>query len=77
MNISYDRQTDVLYLRLDDVAGDCDYIEPTAGAVLRVERKTGRIVGCTIVAFNDASEKMAAFQSLRSDLSFFQPPFVL
>jgi uncharacterized protein YuzE len=57
MNISYDQQADVLYLRFEDVEEGCDYIEPTPGAILRVDQKTGRIVGCTILAFQERLRK--------------------
>jgi uncharacterized protein YuzE len=57
MKISYDEQADVLYLRFEDVDAVCDYIEPTPGAVLRVNPATGRIVGCTIIAFQERLQK--------------------
>lgn len=57
MNISYDEQADVLYLRFEDVDDGCDYIEPTPGAVLRVDPRSGHIVGCTIIAFQERLHK--------------------
>jgi uncharacterized protein YuzE len=51
MKISYDSKADVLYVMLEETSDECDYIEPTPGAVLRVNPKTGRIVGCTVLFF--------------------------
>lgn len=57
MTISYDERADVLYLRFEDAGEGCDYIEPTAGIVLRVDPASGRIVGCTILEFQDRLRK--------------------
>ena len=57
MTISYDRQADVLYMRFEDVESGCDYIEPTPGAILRVDPSNGLIVGCTLVAFAERLRK--------------------
>jgi uncharacterized protein YuzE len=51
MKISYDAKGDVLYLVLEETSEVCDYIEPTPGAVLRVNSQTGKIVGCTVLFF--------------------------
>ncbi|MGB6946435.1 MAG: DUF2283 domain-containing protein [Bryobacteraceae bacterium] len=57
MIISYDSQTDVLYLRFEEVDEICDYIEPTPGAILRVGTRTGRIAGCTLLDFHERLKK--------------------
>lgn len=57
MKVSYDQKADVLYVILEETSEVCDYIEPTPGAVLRVNPKTGKIVGCTVLFFKKRLER--------------------
>ncbi len=57
MTLTYDDDADVLYLTLEDVSGPCTYKDNKYGDVFRIDTKTGRIVGCTIVFFLDRVRK--------------------
>lgn len=48
---SYDDLTDVLYLGFGETHEPVAYLETDSGDLLRVERGSGRILGCTIIAF--------------------------
>ncbi len=57
MKVNYDRSADVLYLTFADSDEECDYVETSEGAVLRVGTKSGKIFGCTIMWFGRKIEK--------------------
>jgi uncharacterized protein YuzE len=52
MTMSYDRAADVLYVTFEKSAsGSYIYVENENGDVLRMDRDTKRVVGCTIPCF--------------------------
>jgi hypothetical protein len=52
MKIDYDRQADVLYITLLRGKRSCRYVENGHGAILRIDRVTSELVGCTIPMFS-------------------------
>ena len=52
MTASYDKEADVLYITFERLpAEDYVYVENESGDVLRLNKKSGRVVGCTIPYF--------------------------
>jgi uncharacterized protein YuzE len=52
MTLSYDKAVDVLYITFEPAPpGSYLYVENDNGDVLRLDRNTRRVVGCTIMAF--------------------------
>ena len=52
MTLSYDKLADVLYVTFETLPSDAYiYVENEAGDVLRLDRISKRVVGCTILAF--------------------------
>jgi uncharacterized protein YuzE len=53
MKASYDKDADVLYLTFEVApAEDYLYVENKQGDVLRLSKKSGHVVGCTIPFFS-------------------------
>jgi uncharacterized protein YuzE len=49
---SYDKDADVLYITFEQLpAEDYIYVENESGDILRLNKKDGRVVGCTIPFF--------------------------
>ncbi len=52
MTISYDKIADVLYVAFDKTSPDqYVFVENNEGDILKVDKHTGRVVGCTIPSF--------------------------
>jgi uncharacterized protein YuzE len=52
MTLSYDKAADVLYITFEPAQpGSYIYVENDDGDVLRMDRNTKQVVGCTIMAF--------------------------
>ena len=52
MTLSYDKSADVLYVTFEPAPlGSYIYFENENGDVLRLDRNTKQVVGCTILAF--------------------------
>jgi uncharacterized protein YuzE len=51
MTFSYDELTDVLYITFEKSVGRVTYTENDEGDVLRMDEKSGKIVGVTITFF--------------------------
>jgi hypothetical protein len=53
VTLLYDKQGDVLYVTFERLPGQkYIYVENKNGDVLRLNKKTQRVVGCTITAFS-------------------------
>jgi hypothetical protein len=52
VKIDYDSGADVLYITLLDGKRSCRYVENGSGVILRVDRVTSELVGCTIPMFS-------------------------
>jgi uncharacterized protein YuzE len=56
MTFSYDREADVLYISFEKrPSGSYVYVENENGDVLRLDRDTKRVIGCTIPHFSRRS----------------------
>ncbi len=52
MTASYDKDADVLYITFERLpAKDYVYVENESGDILRLNKRGGRVVGCTIPFF--------------------------
>ena len=52
MVISYDKKADVLYVMFEALPPDAYlFVENEAGDILKIDRKTHRVIGCTIPFF--------------------------
>jgi len=52
MNLSYDRDADVLYVMFETLPPDAYlFVENESGDVLKIDKNTRRVVGCTIPFF--------------------------
>lgn len=52
MTLSYDRDADVLYITFERLSNrSCVYVENDSGDILRLDKRDGQIVGCTIPFF--------------------------
>jgi uncharacterized protein YuzE len=53
VKLSYDKDADVLYITFEPLAKErCIYVENERGDILRLNKETKRVVGCTIMAFS-------------------------
>lgn len=53
MTLSYDKEADVLYVAFDRLPGaPYLYVENANGDVLRLDKESKRVVGCTILFFS-------------------------
>jgi hypothetical protein len=58
MTMSYDKNADVLYVTFEPVApGSYVFVENEAGDVLKLDRATRRVVGCTVLFFAARAKK--------------------
>ena len=58
MTLSYDKEADVLYVTFESLpARDVLYVENESGDVLRLDKTSKRVVGCTILAFSRRAAK--------------------
>ncbi len=51
MTFLYDDETDVLHIAFEENAGSCVFVETASGAILRIERGTGTLIGATLLYF--------------------------
>jgi hypothetical protein len=52
MTFEYDDLADVMHISFSEPESMCTYIDSVSGAILRVEKATGRIVGARILGFS-------------------------
>jgi uncharacterized protein YuzE len=53
VTLSYDKDADVLYVTFERLPNEhCIYVENENGDVLRLNKETRKVVGCTIMAFS-------------------------
>jgi hypothetical protein len=58
MTLSYDQSADVLYVTFERLPQqNCIYVENEQGDVLRLDKYTKRVVGCTIPFFSERAAK--------------------
>jgi len=57
MTFSYDQETDTLYVVLEESRKECEYLEPEAGIVLRVDPSSGKVLTCTVLCFSERVRK--------------------
>jgi uncharacterized protein YuzE len=58
MTLSYDKRADVLYVSFERLTGQpYVYVENENGDVLRLDKKSRRVVGCTIPFFSKRAMK--------------------
>jgi uncharacterized protein YuzE len=58
MTFSYDKAADILYLTFTEAQrGTYIYVENAMGDILRLDRSTKKVIGCTILAFGKRAAK--------------------
>jgi uncharacterized protein YuzE len=57
MTFEYDDLADVMHIQFAEPKSKCTYMISASGAVLRVEEKTGRIVGARVLGWQRTIEK--------------------
>lgn len=57
MTFEYDDLADVMYIEFAEPMSICTYMDSASGAVLRIERATGRIVGARVLGWSRLIEK--------------------
>lgn len=48
MTLDYDDDADVLYIVFEETGGPFSYVENGRGDILRIDKPTNRVVGCTV-----------------------------
>jgi len=52
MTLEYDDLADVMHVSFADPETTCTYMDSVSGAILRIEKDSGRIVGARILGFS-------------------------
>jgi len=52
MILDYDDEADVMYIVFEETEAPCSYAENQNGDLLRIDKKSMRVVGCTVPFFS-------------------------
>jgi uncharacterized protein YuzE len=62
MTLSYDRESDVLYITFEAMAPEAySFVENEYGDVLKIDKLSHRVIGCTITFFAKRARKGKIF----------------
>ena len=70
MTFEYDELADVMHIEFAVPRSACTYMHSVSGAILRVERATGRIVGARVIGWQKILEKGPLVIPEMEDINF-------